>query len=151
EAGAQGGDRLVEGGVLAVHAVDHDHARQLALVHVHPGVLGADLDTGGGVDQQQGGIGGAQTGLLLAPQVNVAGGVEQVDLGALPFHRDDGQGDGGVALDLVGVVVGDGVAVFDAPEAGAGAGVEHHRLHEGGLAGATVGHERDVANVFWSI
>jgi hypothetical protein len=67
----------VEVGVLAVHLVDEEEAGEAALLGEAPGLLGADLDAGGGVDEDDGGVGDAEGGFDLAQEVGVAGGVEQ--------------------------------------------------------------------------
>ncbi len=108
--------RLEEVGVLAVHAVDEDQAGEVALVGEGPGVLGADLDAGGGADDDEGGVGGAQARLHLPHEVGVAGRVDDVELLPLPLAGEEGEVDADLALVLVGVEVGDGGAVVHAAQ-----------------------------------
>ena len=64
----------------------------------------------GGADDN-GGVGGPQGGHYLTGEIKAARGVQHVDLAALIFHGGHGQGDGDLALDLLGVMVAGGVAV----------------------------------------
>jgi hypothetical protein len=79
----------------------------------------------------------------LAGEIGVARRVDQVDLGFPPFQGSDGGADGDAALDLVGIEVGDRVALFDPAEARRGLRVEQQRLDQRGLAGAAVAEHAD--------
>ena len=140
-------ERPLEGGVVAVHAVDHDEAREAALLREAPDLLGLDLDAGDGVDHHQRGLGDAQRRARLGQEVRVAGRVDQVDLGLLPLGERERRQQADLALDLVGVEVGDRGALVDAAEPVHGAGVEEQRGDERRLAAAAVPDHGDVADV----
>ena len=67
-----------------------------------------------GGDDEQGRVRGAQAGPQLADEVGVAGGVEQVDLDAVPFDGDQGELHRALLPVLDLVEVGDRGAVLDA-------------------------------------
>src|SRR5512136_2895297 len=102
---------MEEVGVLAVHAVEEHHPRQTSLVGVGPSILSAHLHAGGGADDDEGGVGGAHAALHLTHEVGIAGRVQDIELGAVPFAGEDGEVHADVAPDLVRVVVGGGCAV----------------------------------------
>ena len=140
-----------EVGVLAVHLVDEDHARDTALLGQPPGLLGADLDAGRGVDDDDGRVGHAQGGLHVADEVGVAGRVDDVDLGVPPLDGGHAGADGDAPLDLVRVEIGDGVAFVDPAQAGGGLGVEEERLRQRRLPRTAVREQADVADAIGGI
>ena len=157
--GNDGGDGLAElalqgvqaGGVVAVvliGAVDEDHPGLLAQ-HL-PGALHAHGQAVLGGAHQNGALSGADGGQSLAGEVEVAGGVHHVDLHALIIHGSKGQGNGNLALDLLGVIVAGGVAVGGAAQAVGALGHKEHLLGQRGLAGAAVAQQGDVADVVGS-
>src|SRR5215212_4609994 len=80
ERGPGRGERLSEVGVLAVHLVDEEQARDTPFFGKPPDLLGANLDTGRGIDDDDGRIGYAQRRLDVANEVGVARCVDDVDL-----------------------------------------------------------------------
>ena len=147
EALAQRGQHLLEVRVLAVHARDRHEARQRARVGLLPRHLGAALDARGGVDGDDGGVGGRRAAHHLADEVEVAGRVDEVDAVALPLERQRRQRDRVGPPVLFLVEVGDGVAVLDAAEAVDRARGEQHRLTEHRLPRPAVPHQHDVAEL----
>src|SRR5690606_30840280 len=99
-----------------------------AIVGVAPRVFGADLDARGGVEHDHGAIDGRGGGDDLAGEVGIAGRVQDIDLVVAPLDRGDRGVDRHAALGLIGVPVGDSVAVFDSTEPGDRAGGEQHRF-----------------------
>ena len=85
---AEGVEHDVELGVLAIEAVDQDHAGQAALLGDLPDAVGAHLGPGDGIDDDEGEVGGAHTANHLGDEVGVAGGVDEVDLGATPLDGE---------------------------------------------------------------
>ena len=77
---AQTLDHPGEFDILAIHAVQHEHHRQLGLAGELPRQLGADLDPRLGVDDDHGGVGHSGAGEDLTNELRVAGHVDQVDL-----------------------------------------------------------------------
>ena len=144
-------DELLPAGVLAVQPADDDRPGHLALLGQAPGRIRAHLHPRRGVNQDQGRVGGGHAGDHLSQEVGVAGGVDQIDPGRLTARRqveaDDGGAAAHAALLLVRIEVGDGVAVFHPALPADRAGGEGQRLHQRGLAGATVGYENDVADL----
>ena len=134
--------------VVLIGAVDEDHAGLLAQ-HL-PGALHTHGQAVLGGAHQHGALGGADGGQSLAGEVEVAGGVHDVDLHALIIHGSKGQGNGNLALDLLGVVVAGGVAVGGAAQAVGTLGHKEHLLGQRSLAGAAVAQQGDVADVVGS-
>ena len=64
---------------------DEQDAGQVELVADFPDLLGADLDAAGAAQHDHGGVGGVQAGHDLAEVVEVARGVDEVDLGVHPL------------------------------------------------------------------
>ena len=98
-------------GVILVHLGDVDEAGHIPLFAVLPGLFKADSDAVLGRAHQNGGIGSTQGLHNRAGEVKGAGGVQEVDLHIVIFQGDHGGGDGNIAADLLGIVVGNGVAV----------------------------------------
>ena len=107
------GERGLEVGALAVELVHEDRPGQPLLDRELPGVLGLDLDAVDRRDHDDHGVGRADRRAQVADEVGVARRVEDVDLHALPLDRRHRQRDRDALALLVGVVVGDGVAVLD--------------------------------------
>ena len=134
--------------VVLVGAVDEDHAGLLAqqlpaALHTHgQAVLGGT--------HQHGALGGTNGGNSLTGEIKVAGSVHDVDTDVLIFDRGKGQRNRDLALDLLGIVVADGVAVGGTAQTIRSLGHEEHLLGQSRLAGATVTQQADVANVIGS-
>ena len=84
--------------------------------------------------------------LDLDREVDVARGVDQVDLVLLPLERGRGRGDRDAALALLLHPVHLGLAVVDLADLVDLAGVEQEPLRDGGLAGVDVGDDAEVAD-----
>ena len=145
QAGLHHVDGAVEVGADAVHLVDEAHARDLVLVGLTPHGLGLRLDAGDRVEHGDGAVEDAQRALDLDGEVDVAGGVDDVDAVVVPDAGGGSGGDGDAALLLLRHVVHGGGAVVDLADLVALARVVEDALGRGGLARVDVGHDADVA------
>lgn len=146
--GAEG--LAADGGHLGIvgpgclHMGDDDgagHADGLALLPDH---AGGAVDAVGGGDDEEGGVGRAQTGPEFPDEVGVSGGVQDVDLDSGPLDGDQGELDGALAAVLDLVVVRDGAPVLDPAGLVHGPRGQGEGLDEGGFAGAAVADQHDV-------
>ncbi len=146
-------DHAEEIGALAIHFVDVGQARHMVLVGLAPDRLGLRLDPVGAAEHHHRAIEHAQRALHLDGEVDVAGGVDDVEaiavrelLGrALPEGRGRRRGDGDAALLLLDHPVHGRRAVMDLAHLVVDAGVEEDPLGRRGLAGVDVGDDADVA------
>ena len=140
----QGGGEV---GVLIV-LLGHVHDAGLALLlQILPAALGAHTESILGGTHQYAHLGGPDAGLHLAGKVKVAGGVQNVDLDAIVGHRGHGQRNGNLALNLLRVIIANGVSIRGLAQTVGHAGDIQNTLHERGLAAAAVSQQADVANV----
>ena len=151
EPGLDFGHRPGEIGVLPVHFIDEDKAGEISFVAVIPGLLGADFDAGGGADDDDGAFSDAHRCLDLADEIGVAGSIDDVYLFVLPLAGEQGQVDADLALYFVGVVIGSARAIVDLAQSFDCPGGKKDGFRGGGLAGAGVGEEGDVPDVFQSV
>ena len=142
-----GGERLLEVGVLAIHLVDDDHAGGVGLVAHGPGLLRADIQAGDGAHGDDGALAHGQRAGLLTGEIEVSGDIDQIDLGVLPLQRSHGGADGNAALGLFGLEVGGGGAVLNAALAIDRARREQKCLDQSGLAFAAMSDNGKVADV----
>ena len=98
-----------------------------------------------GVDQQHHAVHHRQRTFHFAAEVGVAGGVDDVDVRALPGHGAVLGQDRDAALSLDGVVVHHGVDHLLV--LGEGAGLAQQLVDHGGLAVVHVGDDGDVADL----
>ncbi len=91
-------------------------ARHAELVGLAPHGLGLGLDAGHAVEHDDGAVEDAQRALDFDGEVDVAGGVDEVDVEAAPGDGGGGGGDGDAALALLGHPVHLGFAVVDFAE-----------------------------------
>ena len=135
--------------VGAVDLVDDDDRAQPQRQRLAGDELGLRHRAFGAVDQQDHAVDHRQDALDLAAEIGVAGGVDDVDAGALaalggrPFDRGALGEDGDPALLLE--VVRIHRALFDALVVAEGAGLAEQLVDEGGLAVIDVGDDRHVA------
>ena len=106
--------------------VDEECAGNLCLRGEIPRELGAYLDAGFAVDDDDGSVCGTDAASHFTLEIKRAGGVEQIDLDGVPGERCDRKSDGKAALYLFGVVVAYGVSFGNLAEAVAGfSGIQH--------------------------
>ena len=144
-------DGVHAGGIVCVgllHAVNKHHPGLLAQ-HL-PGALHAHAEAVLGIAHDDGALGGADGGQGLAGEVEVAGGVHNIDLDIIILHGSKSQRNGNLALDLLGVVVAGGVAVHGLAETIGPLGHKEHLLSQGGLTGAAVTQQANIANFIGS-
>ena len=136
-----------EVGALAVEHVHEDEAGELVLVGALPHAHRVHLDAHHRGDDDQGAFDDAKRGERVGLEARVARAVDEVDLAVLPVDVQLRAGEGHLALVLVVVPVGDGRALLDRAEPRRLSGLEEERLHERGLADATVPGDGDVADL----
>ena len=112
-----------------------------------PRDLGLDLHTLDRRHDEQCEVGRLERGTDVADEIGVARGVDDVDLRAVELERRQCERHRDAAPLFLGVEVADGRAVLDLAQAGDRPGCEQERFGERSLAGATVAHEGDVADV----
>ncbi len=94
-------DREVEVGAQLVHLVDEADARDVVLVGLTPDRLRLRLDTLLAVEHRDRAVEDAQVALDLDGEVDVPGGVDQVDLVAFPEAGGGSRGNGDTPLLLL--------------------------------------------------
>ena len=137
-------------GAGAVALVDEGDARHLVALHLAVDGDRLRLHAGHRAQHQHGAVEHPQRALHLDGEVDVAGGVDDVDVVALPLHIGGGGGDGDAALPLqLHVVHGraDAVLALDVVDRVDLLGVEQDPLGERGLARVDVGRDPDVADL----
>ncbi|MNJ36193.1 hypothetical protein D3C77_309720 [compost metagenome] len=146
-------DHAQEVGALAVHLVDVGHARHVVLVGLAPDRLRLRLDAIGATEHHHCAVEHAQRALHLDGEVDVAGGVDDVEavlvgelLGrTLPERRGGGGGNGDPAFLFLGHPVhGRGTVVHFAHFV-VDPGVEQDAFGGGGLASVNMGNDANVA------
>ena len=85
KAHAQLFDDLLEVGMLAVHLVDEERARQLRFLGIAPCLLRLDLDARRGRDHDEGTVRCRQRALDFADEVRIARRIDEIDLIVTPF------------------------------------------------------------------
>ena len=144
-------DGIHAGGIVCVgllHAVNKHHPGLLAQ-HL-PGALHAHAEAVLGIAHDDGALRGADGGQGFAGEVEVAGGIHNIDLDIIILHGSKGQGNGNLALDLLGVVVAGSIAVYGLAETVSPLGHKEHLLSQGGLAGSAVAQQANIANFIGS-
>jgi len=148
-------DHAQKVGAGAVHFVDERHARHAVFVGLPPHRLRLRLDAADRAEHRHRAVQHAQRALHLDGEVNMAGGVDDVDavLRVLARHAGPeagggGGGDGDAALLFLLHPVHDRVAVVHFAHLVRQAGVEEDALGGRGLAGVDVRHDADVAVAF---
>ena len=138
---------LAEGRMVHVHLGHEDHSRQLVLIAELPGLLGAYLHAclSGYDDDRR--VRRGHSLLRLAYKVEIARGVQKVDLAALPDDRNHRCGNGEFSLNLFLIIIADRVPVSHLADTGSQPGHIRHRFHQTGLAAPTVAQKNYIANL----
>ena len=138
-------DDFLDTGVGPVHLVDHEDAPGGGLRGSCAGRSGSGAGALRGVHQQQDAVDHGQAPLHLAPEIGVAGGVHDGDLGPSVLDgRVLGQdGDALFAFEVTGVED----AVGELLVRSKGSRLTEHAVDQRGLAVVNVGHDRHVAQV----
>ena len=140
-------DAFEEVGADLVHLVDEDDARHVVLVGLAPHGLGLRLDALVAVEHAHGAVEHAQRALDLDGEIDVAGGVDDVQPLVAPEAGGRGGGDRDATLLLLLHPVHGGGALMDLADLVRLAGVIEDPLGGRGLAGIDVGHDAEVAVV----
>ncbi len=130
-----------------VHLVGEDDARNLVLVALAPDRLGLRLHALVRIEHAHGAVEHAQRTLHLDGEVDVAGGVDDVQPLAVPERGGRGRRDGDAALLLLLHEIHGRGAVMHLADLMALAGVIENPLGGRGLAGIDVRHDAEVAVV----
>ena len=147
----QFGEGLVEISVIGVHLVDEEDLRDPLLGGRAVRLFGADGKAAFGGHHDQRATGGADTFGHTARKVKQTGGIQQVDFDAVPFHRQDRGGDGGLTFDFFRVKVADGGTVRHFTEAVGLPGQIVRRFGQGGFAHAGVPQQNNISDFFGGI
>ena len=139
--------REVEVGADLVHLVDEADPRDVVFVGLPPYLLGLRLDTLLAVEDGYGTVEHAQAALHLDGEVDVPGGVDDVDLVVFPEAGGSRGGDGDPPLLLLLHPVHGGGAVVHLTDLVADTGVVEDALRRRRLSGVDVRHDADVADL----
>ena len=139
--------REVEVRADLVHLVDEADAGNVVLVGLTPDLLGLWFDTFLTVEHRHGAVEHTQAALHLDGEVDVARGVDDVDLVVVPEAGGRRGRDGDAALLLLLHPVHRGRAVVNLTDLVAHTGVVEDPLGRRGLAGVDVRHDADVADL----
>jgi len=137
----------VEAGAVAIEFVDDDGAGQLVLIRVSPHFFRERLDSGDRVDDYDQSVDRHQGRQRVVREQVKAGSVEKVNLGLFPLDSGDRRGNGELALDLLFVVVGNGISLIDARQAIGRSGGKQQPGHYGSLAAMAVAYNAHVSDV----
>jgi len=138
-------DAAIEIGADLVHLVDEHDTRDVVLVGLAPDGLGLGLDALVAVENADGAIEHAQRTLDLDGEVDVAGGVDDVQAVVLPEAGRRSRGDRDATLLLLRHPVHRSGAVMDFADLMGLAGVVEDALGRRRLARIDVGHDAEVA------
>ena len=138
---------LVEVGVFPVHLVDDHHAGFARLFAHGHGLFRSHHRAGNSAYHDQGRVRQRHGSSHFAIKIEKARGVNDVDLDILPLEGRQRGVDGNGALDLFGIVVGGGIAVFHLTDTLDQTGIKKHCLGKGGFPFAAVAENADIADV----
>ena len=139
-------ERGEEVGSESVHLVDEAHAGHAVLVGLAPHRLGLGLHAGDTVEHRHRAVEHAQRALHLDGEVDVARGVDDVDVVVAPLAGGGGRRDGDAALLLLRHPVHRRGAFVHLADLVVATGVVEDPLGRRGLARVDVGHDPDVAD-----
>ena len=135
---------LVEVGAGLIHLVGEDDARNLVLVTLTPDGFGLRLDALVGVEHAYGAVEHAQGALDFDGEVDVAGGVDDVQTLAVPERGGSGRRNGDAALLLLLHPVHRRGTFVHFADLVALAGVIKDALGRRGLAGVDMRHDTEI-------
>ena len=147
QAVADGAHREVEVGAHLVHLVDEADTRDVVLVGLTPHGLGLGLNALLAVEHGDSAVEDAQRALNLNGEVNVTGGVNNVDLVTVPERGNGGGRNRDAAFLFLFHPVGRRGAVVRLADLVVDARVEQDAFRHGRLAGIDVSHDANVADL----
>jgi len=109
----QGAESAAAAGLGVVHLVDENDAGDGGFFGISPHPLGDGFNAVLRIDEDDCGFNGEQGGLGFVGEHVEAGGVDEIDLDALPLGKGDGVLHGYAAGYFFFVIGGDGRAIFD--------------------------------------
>src|SRR6185312_12977040 len=133
-------------GACAVHLVDERDARYAELVGLAPDGLRLRLHARHAVEHHHRAVEHAQAALDLDREVDVAGGIDEVDVEGAPGEAGGGGGDGDAALAFLRHPVHGRLALVHLADLVDPSAVKEEALADGGLPCVDVGHDADVAD-----
>ena len=140
-------NREVEVGTHLVHLVDEADTRDVVLVGLTPHGLGLGLNALLAVEHGDSAVEDAQRALNLNGEVNVTGGVNNVDLVTVPERGDCGGRNRDAAFLFLFHPVGRRGTVVRLADLVVDARVEQDAFRHGRLAGIDVSHDANVADL----
>ncbi len=143
----EGGQAAAAAGFGVVHLVNYNDTGDVGFFGKSPHPLGDGFDAILGVDEDDGGFNGEQGGAGFVGEHVEAGGVDEVDLDALPLGKGDGILHGGAAGDFFVVIAGGGGAVLHAALRWGHPGGMQQGGDQGGLAAVRMPHYSYVADL----
>src|ERR1043165_3586017 len=146
---ARFGQNFVEMCVLFVHCRDHENFWNPELRGVIPDAFSAYANPVLRIDDDEREIGHTQSPEHLTHEIQITGGIKDVELLPEPFGMEKGSLDGDLALLFAHVIVRNGAAFGDASHASDDAAAGEHGLGKHGLAGRSMSDNGEVANIGW--
>ena len=141
-------EHTVEVGVGIVTLVYEEGTGNTGFHSVIPSQLGTDLKAGLTVDGDDSRVRHTNALQHFAGEIQVAGGVQHVDLYIFPHQIGGCQGKGETAADFFCIIVANRSAVGSSAETVDGAGAVKHRLGKSGFTASAVSEKRYVADGF---
>mmetsp|Transcript_13797 Transcript_13797/g.29364 ORF Transcript_13797/g.29364 Transcript_13797/m.29364 type:complete len:399 (-) Transcript_13797:249-1445(-) len=135
----------VEVGSSPVHLIQETHAGDLVLISLTPDSLRLRLHSSNTIENSDSSIKNTKGTLNLQGEINVTGGVNDVDAVIIPCAGGGGGGNGNSALLLLLHPVHGGTSLVDLSNLVGFSGVVEDTFGGGGLSSIDVGHDTDVA------
>ena len=145
EALADGVDGMLEISTHLVDLVDETNSRDAVFISLAPDFFRLRLHAMNGVEYSDSAVEHAQRSLDLGREVDVAGGINNVDADVAPGAGRGGGGDSDAALLLLLHPVHRGRAFVDLADAVRPARIKQDALGRSGLPGVDVRHDADVS------
>ena len=140
-------ENAAESCFVIVKLVNEESLGKLCLGCVIPCEFGTNFDACFTVNNDNGTVGNASSLQNFTGEIQITGGIDDVDLNILPHQGSNRSGNRDVASCLFGVVVANGVSGANVAQAvGLFCNIEHS-LSQGGLSGTAVTQQCDVTNV----
>ena len=134
-----GGGGHIEVRTYAVHLVDVGHAGNVVAVGLAPHGFGLGLHALHAVEYGNGAVEHAERPFHFGGEINVSGGVDDINDVVVPGGADSGGGDGYAALPFLGHPIGGGVAVVNLADLVGLAGIIEDTLGGCGFTRVDVG------------